>query len=184
MPKQATFPTLYDKVQTLCISFLNENEYLKMNQWKKGVITWTKNGHKIGSITVSVEMMPHSQFVELEYKCGEALINYKVQLVSAPSNLGKGVVWYFICPKTNKRCRKLYLCNTYFYHRSAFTGCMYEQQTFSKLGNAYNNYFGVDNLYRELHKKYFKKRYSGKPTKRYSKLCEQIRIAENCLTWE
>ena len=183
MPKQATFPTLYDKVQTVSISFLIKHEYLKMNQWKRGVITWLRNGNKIGSISISVNMMPNSQFIELDYKCNDAQINYRVQLISAPSNLGKGVVWYFICPKTNKRCRKLYLADTYFYHRSAFRGCMYEKQTYSKLGNAYNNYFGVETLYRELNKKYFKRKYAGKPTKRFLKLTKQIQNAENCLTW-
>jgi hypothetical protein len=77
-----------------------------------------------------------------------------VQLVSAPSNLGKGFVWYFVCPRPGKRCRKLYLADTYFYHREAFHGCMYESQTQSKkyrqLDKTLGAYFKSDNLYSEL----------------------------------
>lgn len=183
MPKPATIPTLYDEVKTVSISFLSKHDYLIMNQWKTGVITWSRNGNKTGSITIAVNVQPENSYLELKYTSYEIPIEYRVKLVSAPSNLGKGVVWYFICPKTNLRCRKLYLCDTYFYHRSAFEGCMYSKQTYSKLGNAYDKFFGVDELYKQLSKKYFKRKYAGKPTKRYLKLTQQIRTAENLLSW-
>lgn len=125
MPKQYTFPNLYDDLKTVSISFLTKHGYLKTNQWQSGVITWSMGGNKTGSISIRVNTHSQSPYLELDYNCNEVPINYRVQLVSVPSNLGKGVVWYFICPKTNKRCRKLYLVNTYFYHRSAFNGCMY-----------------------------------------------------------
>ncbi len=103
-------------------------------------------------------------------------------LVSIPSNLGKGKVWYFVCPHTNKRCRKLYLISGYFLHREAFNGCMYESQTKSKkwreMERVYGSYFKSDECYEELHKKHFKKFYNGKPTKRYLKLMQKISQSE------
>ena len=106
-----------------------------------------------------------------------------MQLVSVPSNLGKGVIWYFVCPHTGKRCRKLYLADTYFYHREAFKGCMYEKQTQSKksryLDKTIGAYFKSDQLYEQLYKKNFKKQYAGKPTKKYLKLTQQIQKAES-----
>jgi len=45
----------------------------------------------------------------------------------APEYPGKGVIWHFLCPATRKRCRKLYLVDTYFLHREAFNGCFYEK---------------------------------------------------------
>lgn len=183
MPKPHTFPTLYDDLKTVSISFLTKHGYLKPNQWQSGTINWSRNGNKTGSISIRVNTQPESPYLELDYKCNQAPINYRVQLVSARSNLGKGVVWYFICPHTGKRCRKLYLADTYFYHRSAFRGCMYETQTQSKkyrgLGKTLGAYFRTDQLFEQLHKKHFKKQYAGKPTKKYLRLTQQIQRAES-----
>ena len=132
MPKPHTFPTLYDDLNTINISFLSKNGYLKSNQWRSGTITWSRNGNKTTSISIRVNIQPESNYLVLDYKCNGNQINYKVELVSVPSNMGKGLVWYFICPNTSKLCRKLYLANTYFYHRSAFRGCMYRSQIESK----------------------------------------------------
>lgn len=183
MPKPHTFPTLFDEVKTVSISFLTKHGYLKPNQWQGGTISWSRNGNKTGSISIRVNTQPESPYLELDYKCNEAPINYRVQLVSAPSNIGKGVVWYFVCPHTGKRCRKLYLADTYFYHRSAFRGCMYEKQTQSKkyrgLDKTLGVYFRTDQLFEQLYKKHLKKQYAGKPTKKYLKLTQQIQRAES-----
>ena len=183
MPKPQTFPTLFDEVKTVSISFLTKYNYLKPNQWQSGTITWSRNGNKTGSISIKVNTQSESPFIILDYKCNEVPINYKVRLVSTLSNLGKGIVWFFVCPSTGKRCRKLYLVDTYFYHRSAFRGCMYEKQTQSKkiryLDKTLGVYFRTDQLFEQLYKKHFKKHYAGKPTKKYFKLTKQIEIAES-----
>lgn len=183
MPKPHTFPTIYDDLKKVSISFLTKHGYLKPNQWRNGTITWSRNGNKTGSISIGIYTKPENSYLELDYKCNEAPINYRVQLISAPSNLGKGVVWYFVCPRTGKRCRKLYLADTYFYHRSAFKGCMYEKQTQSKksryLDKTLGAYFRTDQLFEQLYKKHFKKQYAGKPTKKYLKLTQQIQITES-----
>jgi len=103
MPKPHTFPTLYDEVKTVSIFFLTKQGYLKPNQWQSGTITWSSNGNKTGSISIQVNTQSEPPYLLFDYKRNEALINYKVQLVSAPSNLGKGVVWYFVCPFVGKR---------------------------------------------------------------------------------
>ena len=183
MPKPHAFPTLYDEVKTVSIFFLAKHGYLKPNQWKAGSVNWSRNGENLGSISIRVCTYSEKPYIEFDYQCNQQPIKYKVQLVSAPSNLGLGVVWYFICPKTNKRCRKLYLADTYFYHRSAFNGCMYECQTQSKksryLDKTLGAYFKSENLYSELYKKHFKKTYAGKPTKKYLRIMEQIQKAES-----
>lgn len=183
MPKPYTLPTLYDELKTVSISFLRKHNYLKPNQKQSGTVTWSSNGNKTGSISIQVNTQSESPYLLLDYKCNEAPINYRVQLVSALSNLGKGFVWYFICPHTGKRCRKLYLADTYFYHRSAFTGCMYETQTKSKRDRNLNKILGLkfqpEHLYEQLYKKNFKKYYSGKPTKRYLKIISQLHKAQS-----
>jgi hypothetical protein len=183
MPKPHTFPTLYNEALQIHISKLKGWGYLDPKQLKSGILNWSRNGTPTGSISIQVNTHSEKPYIELDYKCNEAPIKYRVQLVSAPSNLGKGVVWFFVCPRTGKRCRKLYLADTYFYHRSAFRGCMYEKQTQSKksryLDKTLGVYFRSDQLFEQLYKKHFKKQYAGKPTKKYLKLTQQIQRAES-----
>jgi len=183
MPKPHTFPTLYNEALQISISKLKEWEYLNPEQIKSGTITWSRNGNPTGSISIKVNTHSEQPYIELDYKYRDEPRNYKVRLVSLPSNLGKGLIWYFLCPHTNKRCRKLYSIGGYFLHREAFNGCMYETQTQSKkyrqLDKTLGAYFEIDTLYSELYKKNFKKTYAGKPTKRYLRIMEQIQKAES-----
>ena len=182
MPKPPTFPTLFDEVKTVSTSFLSKHGYLKKNQWQSGTITWSRNGNKTGSISIRVNTLLENPYLELDYKSNDTPINYQVPLVSIPSNIGKGVIWYFICPHTGKRCRKLYLIGGYFYHRSAFRGCMYEKQTYSHsnrwLGKQFDKLLGCEKAYEQIYSKHFKKEYNGKPTKRYLKLLKQANAGE------
>jgi hypothetical protein len=183
MPKPHTFPTLFDDVKTVEISFLKKHGYFEPDQIRSGTINWSRCGEKTGSISIRVCTYSENPYIEFDYKCNQQPIKYNAQLVSAPSNLGKGLIWYFVCPKTKKRCRKLYLADTYFLHRSAFKGCMYECQTQGKkmrgLNNTLGAYFNTDQYYSQLYKKHFKKTYAGKPTKKYLWLMERINRAES-----
>jgi hypothetical protein len=176
-------PTLIDNLNNISVFFLSKHGYLKPNQTKSGTITWSRNGQKTGSISITVNTQTESSYLELDYKCDDVPINYRVQLISAPSNLGKGVVWFFICPHTGKRCRKLYLVNTHFYHYTAYSGCMYEKQTQSKKSREmikiYGACFVLEKYYEQLYNKHFKKNYAGKPTKKYLRITQQIEKAGN-----
>lgn len=180
MPKY-TFPALYDEAQTVCITKLKEWGYLKPGQYKTGVISWSSHGRKTGSISIAVNTNPHRPYLELSYQVKSQPVKYRVELVSVPSNIGKGVIWYFLCPATGKRCRKLYGIGAKFLHREAYSGCMYEVQTHSRYYRHLEKVFGpalrIDELYQQLYKPYFKTHYAGKPTKRYLELTKKIRQA-------
>tara|TARA_B110000967_G_scaffold89117_1_gene91690 strand:- start:8 stop:592 length:585 start_codon:yes stop_codon:yes gene_type:complete len=182
MPKPHTFPVLYNDVLQINITKLKEWEYLNSEQVKSGKITWSRNGNRTGCISITVSTKSEQPYIELDYKSNDEPRNYKVRLVSMPSNLGKGIVWYFLCPQTNKRCRKLYLIGGYFLHREAFNGCMYESQTRSKnyrqMDKSFGAFFKTDELYSQLYQKHFKKTYAGKPTKRYQKIKKLINEAD------
>lgn len=183
MPKPHTFPTLYNEALQIHISKLKGWGYLDPEQIKSGTLNWSRNGNPTGSISIQVNTHSEQPYIELDYKYRDEPRNYKVYLTSTPSNLNKGEIWYFICPQTKKRCRKLYSIGGYFLHREAFNGCMYETQTQSKkyrqLDKTLRAYFKSDNLYSELYKKNFKKTYAGKPTQRYLRIMEQIQKAES-----
>src|SRR5574344_190356 len=183
MPKHHTFPTLYNEALQIPISKLKNCGYLDTKQIKRGTLNWSSNGNPICSISIQVNTHSEQPYIELDYKYRDEPRNYKVYLTSTPSNLNRGEIWYFICPQTKKRCRKLYSIGGYFLHREAFNGCMYETQTQSKkhrqLDKTLGAYFKSDNLYSELYKKNFKKTYTGKPTKKYLRIMEQIQKAES-----
>ena len=182
MPKYSTFPTLYDNCLQVSISFLKRWGYLSPDQWKSGTITWSRNGIKTGWISITVNTNSESPYLELDYKANGNPIKYKINLVSIPTNISKGVIWFFICPRTGKRCRKLYLVGSHFYHREAFMGCMYEKQTYSHkkrmLFKSFEKVFATENVYEQVYSKHFKSQYAGKPTKRYLKLLKKLNNPE------
>ncbi len=183
MPKPYTFPTLYDEALQINISKLKEWGYLKPEQIKSGTLTWSRNGNETGKISIRVNTLSNQPYIELDYNFRNEPRYYKVKLVSVSSNLGNGLIWYFLCPKTNKRCRKLYSIDGYFLHREAFQGCLYESQIKSKYAQKIDEtlgaFFKSDELHGQLYQKYFKKTYAGKPTKRYLKIMQQIEKVEN-----
>lgn len=180
MAKFPSYPTLFDECKTISISDFRKWGYLKSNQILNGVITWSRNGNKTGSISISVNTFVESPFVELNYNCNGTPIKYKVPLIDVDSNLGKGLVWFFVCPHTGKRCRKLHLVGNYFYHRSAFRNCMYETQTKSHKSRNFTSLFvksfGASDSYDKICSKNFKQYYNGQPTKRYIKAMKRIKI--------
>lgn len=187
MPKPANYPTLYDQCKKVSITFLKQHGYLQQNKHKAGVVTWSNRYEKTGSISISTYNKAGCNYLQLDYKVNGEAISYRVDLVSIPSNLGRGFVWYFICPQTGWHCRNLYLINGYFYHRKAFTGCMYDKQTESRKNNYTGKLFdkltAADNARNVLRSKHFKKQYNGKPTKRYLKHLKQIEAAK-WISWE
>jgi hypothetical protein len=182
MPKPFTMPFIIDNANTLTITKLTEWHYLKPFTKKHGSISWSTNGIKTSSITILIEMKEDTGVLTLSYSCNEIDYKYNVQIISSISNLGKGNVFYFICPFTYKTCRKLHLYNGRFIHRSAISGGMYSKQIHTKkwrqIESVYGSYFDLDLYYEQLNKKYFKTHYKGISTKKYLKIMSKIKQAK------
>ena len=176
--RYSRIPDLFNECHTIEIANLIEWGYLIPGQTKNGTITWSRNGNKTGAINIWVNTLSENYHMTLSYNYRDKPVLYRVQLVSVPSNLGKGKVWYFLCPVTGKRCRKLYSIGEKFLHREAYQGCMYETQTYSQknryLVRQYDKYFCREKAHEQIYSKYFKTHYAGKPTKRYLKLQRKI----------
>lgn len=172
MPKHSNFPTLFDEVLQINISKLNEWGYLKPGFKTSTTIQWSREGRQMASIGLLVNM--DEMYIILNYHYGDQLRRYRVWIVAVPSNLGRGVVYYFRCPNTGKRCRILYQVGGYFLHRDASPGSYYESQIQGKrmrtLERMCKPVFKRDQLYEELNKPYFKRHYDGKPTRRYAQI--------------
>lgn len=178
MPKRSTHPILLDNILRLEISDLKRLGYLEPGR-SSGTINWSRNGNKIATIHINVTI----DYTELDYNYNGKPRNYRIPFVTVPSNLNKGEVLYFLCPKTNKRCRVLYQVGGYFLHREAFQHCMYEKQTQSKRNRdkfrLIEIVFRTDKIYEEFNKKYFKRTYAGMGTKKYVKLMQKIYRTNN-----
>lgn len=182
MPRVGNYPTTIEDVKTISLTKLKEWNYLTTGT-RSGVISWSRGGIVHSTINIEVSINGFNSYVLLNYKCNDEVINLKVRLLSIPSNLGKGEIFYFVCPSTGKHCRKLYFNNSYFLHREAFNGLMYQNQIESKksrqLHKIFDKAFLSDEVYEQRYKKYFKTHYNGKPTKRFLKLENKIQIAES-----
>lgn len=106
---------------------------------------------------------------------------YKIQVTCVPSCLGKGFIWFFICPVTAKRCRKLHLIDGLYQHRSAIKSYYYAINPLPYINREYYKLClqiqGKIDAERQMSEPQFKTHYAGKPTKRYLKCLKQIKNA-------
>lgn len=183
MGRWGTNPTTVNDLRSFDINFLSRFDYLKTNSFKGGSIVWTSSNGNRNSIGIAAKTNSVDGYLILNYthdKTNE--INYQIQLITRPSNLGKGLIWFFVCPFTGKVCRKLHLINGYFQHRTAKPDLMYSKQLESKKWREWSKIFGsecTDDLYRELYSKYFKPFYNGKITKRHARILKKIERIDN-----
>lgn len=66
-------------------------------------------------------------YIDLRYTWKNQSIQYRIRIASKLSNLGKGAYYYFVCHKSFKCARKLYLHNGYFVHRALIDACYFSQ---------------------------------------------------------
>lgn len=93
-----------------------------------------------------------------------------------------GLVWFFVCPITGKRCRKLHLINGMYVHTSCIKGYYRNNRpawfTESKFNEILKLKQAAINAEKQLSRKHFKSHYAGKPSKRYLKCLKQIESAK------
>ncbi|MEO8650146.1 MAG: hypothetical protein ABI539_13355 [Acidobacteriota bacterium] len=179
MPKISTYPDCFDETKTITIACLKRLGYLKSGVIVRGAsLHWTRGGRPNGWINLDVDAVNGS--MELRYNVKQPSdtsarsIEYCVKLESRISNLGKGLVWYFICPATGMRCRTLYGIGDYFLSRAAYPTAMYSGQTESKRYRNFSKAFVCLDLRRDfLNKRHARTTYKGRLTKRYRRILEK-----------
>jgi hypothetical protein len=132
-----------------------------------GSMNWDSGG----SITVKLLKENNRYFVELDYIKtidGEKKnIQYKVLVCTVPSNLGKGEVYYFLCPFSHKRCKVLYMAygSLYFKSRVAYRHRIYfASQMSSRLDKHNDAYWRLERKLELLYPKHPKTHYKGEET--------------------
>lgn len=134
MPNRCTHPAILDHVQSITTRFLIDRKYMTPGK-TQGSIEYAIGSTRTGSawVTTVIDQDGENGVLWLSYKVdGGQQKNYPYQLVTLPSNLGKGRVWYIVCPATGDLCRTLYCIEGRYLSRKAFAHAMYHNQTESK----------------------------------------------------
>lgn len=184
MTRFANYPTPIEELRNINISFLSKHGYIKPNRGNLGTLTWTSPHGTKNSIGFRTVVWETSGIITLDYTFDRTeKKRYDVRLITRPSNLGNGLLWFFLCPFTGRVCRKLHLINGDFKHRSSLPGLLYEKQLESKRCRSWHRMYAGEfcgDLYSELFSKYFKKYYQGKITKRFARISKKLQAIENC----
>ena len=98
------------------LRWMLKNGYLKENTHSSGQMNWTC-GSTAGIEAINTK---DKKYIRLNYTVTDIHgvktdYNYKIEIVTIPSNLGKGEVLYFVCPKSGKRAKVLY--SAYGHHK-------------------------------------------------------------------
>lgn len=162
MPKRQTYPTEIEDLPKLSAKTIKK--------------TFSSGGAMLNyNFAVKSYLLGETASIEIAGESVQGLYIQKIEMVSRKSNINNGLIWYFICPKTGKRCSKLYLYRGLFLHRSAIP-CNYSDQNEARKYRLLKRMFRVENGLTgdEIFKKHFKTKYAGKYTKRYLRIIAKI----------
>jgi len=178
MPKPLQGIETVDECRKLDIKVFTNPHIISKNLNYKGVLSWrTENGDNLDKIGVEVNLSSEEGYVRLNYFVKSGInykeIDYKINLVSVKSNLGKGEIYYFLCPMTDLRCRILYMAygSDYFKSRFAYRNRIYyDCQTYSHKLYSVNRYFYLKDKYERTIKINYRKSYRGMKTRSFEKI--------------
>jgi hypothetical protein len=168
--RTSSLSTVFEQCTVLSTKELIRWGYLNPGSITHGQIKWTRYNYDTTDVSITVDTIKNS--VELNYNINGNTFSYRILLSVVKSNLGKGIVYFFLCPMTGTRCRKLHLYGGIFRHRSSFDG-FYQWQVYGKKDRNLCKIYDLMKYGREavgiINSKNFKRFYNGVPTKRYSK---------------
>lgn len=182
MAKTPTFPAMIDQTFCIDISIFKGWGLLKPDLKSSGTYNDTRGGIHKGAIDFFLHtgISPYCTFSG----CFRGVPFEKtIEMQGKESNLGEkirsrdgGTVFYFICPITGKRCRKLYVIGGQLGSSKAF-GLYYRQQALSKNQLSWEALFGaieqLEKLTAEIHSGKVMRSYNGKITRRYARLMKE-----------
>lgn len=131
---------------------------------------------RVATLLLTLNIEQDNDFLELEYELPNEVINYKVFLTALPSNLGAGLVYFFNCPISGKKCRKLFFNGRLFVSRGSLDNPHYSKQTESKKKR--DALMFDRKLLKSLEivlsglKPYFKSKYKGRVTPKRKKVIQ------------
>ena len=168
------------------LSYLLKQGFIQKGYIRYGSLNWT-NGNSISFISCLNE---NEKYLQLVYSntnnySGEITKHdYKVNLTTIPSNLGRGELIYFVCPVSGRRARILYKVygSLYFKSRKAYRKRIYyPSQISSKLHFHNDRYFELERKL-ERFPQVRKKHYQGKVTRLQQRI-GKLKAQKNYHDW-
>lgn len=151
---------------------------LRQKEALSGIFTWNFGGADGNYVRVFFNHKASNMTFSYRYR-GE-FRRLVVGFEEIASNLGKGSLWYFVCPLTQKRCRKLYFIAGNFVHRAAYKHVYYENQTMSRRSRERDRYVSSILRLNKMHDGFFEKpmriSYGNKLTKRWARFLKYIHL--------
>ena len=179
MPRESRHPVILNELLTIKASSI-------MSKAKDGpsmILRWYSRGEQVAGMRCLVEQKDGETLVHFMYHSNVGPEHIQIHISTTPSNLGIGLIPFFVCPITGQRSRKLYLIGGKLASRHAIKGALYDCKIWSKKYRELNKTFGkafqLDGLYDKLHAPYFKQTYRGKATSTYNRLVDQINKIES-----
>jgi hypothetical protein len=180
MGRKHTGAVVTTECQRIELSYLLKKGLFPRDGRRYSTLTWSGGG----SIMICANNSPDKKYIELTYTVhyrgtGTKVDQcYRVYIDSVPSNLGKGEVYYFICPSTGIRCRVLYMAygSQRWKCRQAYNDRIYYPlQQCSKLDKYNTKYWALDKRLYEGERKRVNATYRGKPSKTSQQQAKLIR---------
>lgn len=112
MGRHSTGAITTGEAMRLELSFLLKKGFIQKGKHQFGTLSWSNDS----SISFESCYTDEEAYIKLKYSSTNNYTNevskhnYKINLTSLHSNLGKGHVLYFICPQSGRFCRILYKC--------------------------------------------------------------------------
>ena len=147
-----------------------------------GSWTWN-NGDRAEIVTHRQGRTAYMEVVTrwTDYAGREVEARQRIDLHSVPSNLGRGHVLYFICPRTGKLCRILYRAysSTSWRSREGFSYRLYyPQQADPAWGRNLSRENAVERKLDRLYSRRIVANYRGRPTRRALRIAKLERKLE------
>ncbi|MDX5477458.1 MAG: hypothetical protein LPJ98_03295 [Cyclobacteriaceae bacterium] len=176
MAKNPTFPTLVEDLPFISIQALKNQGLLNPGVKTSGIFNLLIDKKPSGGrISVFLDLTKF-MYINLDWYDGKKNHNISITLNQVHSNLGKGKIFYFLCPKSGQKCSKLYFIG-HSVASAKWLNLYYKDQILSKKSYAFlrlcKAFFEVD----ELIKEFFslkKHSYRGKLTRRAKQLQSKI----------
>lgn len=188
MAKSPSFPLIIEQLPYISISDLVKEKALKSHTKAFFILPVRINDVVAGTLNCYSHCEDYHSFIEISGLLNGKNFEKVINLEPVRSNLtGKTIqkesfLWYFECPKTGIRCKKLFLHNGIFGSREYFNP-VYRRQVLSKYQIAVEKVcelaIKIEQRLKELGSKKIRRSYKGKPTKAFKKQLRQIKEMEN-----
>lgn len=157
-----------NKVQIIDINHFLKHGLIERGKVTYGQISWL-DYNNVQFIAELTEETKELRLMYQDYSKDKRIeMDYTIEITSILSNLGKGEIWYFVCPEKGCLARILYKCNgsLYFKSRTAYSRRIYYPiQLSGKYEYHQLRYISIDEEINRLKKINTRKTYRGNETK-------------------